>query len=50
MLVCVIGGRETDAGTSESEESSSEDDGRSKARRFLFDSLITRLSGMEVDE
>ena len=49
MLGWAIGGRETEAISSGLELSSSEDDGRSMARRFLFDSLTTRLLVMEVD-
>ena len=49
MLGWAIGGCETEAISSGLELSSSEDDRRSKARRFLFDSLTTRLSAMEVD-
>ena len=49
MLGWAIGGCETKAISLGLKLSSSEDDGRSKARRFLFNSLTTRLSAMEVD-
>ena len=49
MLGWAIGGRETKAISSGLELSSSEDDRRSMARRFLFDSLTTCLLVMEVD-